>query len=1352
MSGEAQRQLARYPKLLEEEEEMKDIWLRLPSTVLREASFDATLDQPKKTGGMELASRLAAQCGEQQAWDPVLDTWEQMGLDRLCTHAQTEVNRILGSPHAPNLESPSRPTPTNVLSFCSPEQQTPQDSDQGRALTYLPDTSRHNWNENPCSFLDFSSSPSHVSPNQDSPNAPTSTAVLGVWEPPSQPSLNPREQTASQTGRILLEGPQYVCIGNWERHQNQRRKRSCPTQGQNSQSWKKENLHQNFVDVILLHRPHPPGHEPLEVVEEQGRFIEVQDLFGPALGTQKEPHTVILLGAAGIGKSTLVKQMRGAWKSGQLYKDRFQHVFYLDCRELAQFNVASLAELMAEDWATPLAPIEQILSQSKQLLFILDGLDEPRWVFEEQHSELCLHWRKQQPVHTLLGSLLRKTTLPEASLLITVRTTALERLASSLEQPRWVEVLGFSDASRKEYFYTYFTDESQAIRALSLVESNQALLTMCLVPWVCWLVCTCLKQQMEQREDLLLTCHTTTALCLHFLSQAVPAQPCTTQLRSLCSLAAKGIQQGKALFSPDDFKKQGLDGAVIFTFIKMGLLQKHPTSLNYSFIHLCFQEFLAAIFCVLGNEEETGNHPSSIQRVKELLQVCGRHDAFEAMTTRFLFGLLGEHGARELENIFNHKRSRGVEGELLRWAEAEVQPRASSLQPCSLELLYCLYEIRDEEFLTRAMACFQGMRMQVQTDTDLLVFAFCLKFYGGLKTFHVNNSRQHGPATWDPSVALFMVVPMTDAHWEILFSVLGVIGSLQELDLSGNSLSCSAMQGLCKTLKHPHCHLQTLRLVGCGLTSSCCQDLASALSTSPGLRELDLRQNELDGLGLGLLCKGLGHPACRLKVLRLGQIPRSDEVSRMLRALEEEKPQLLVLSRWQQSVAMPNKDPDGGELGDNTSSLKRQRSEPEGCSPREAQVEPPRWTGPVLCKDLHAEPWETEDDFWGPTGPVATQVVDKEKSLYRAHLPVAGSYHWPSTGLCFVVRWAVTLEIEFCAWNQFLDETSLQHSWMVAGPLFDIKVEPGAVAAVYLPHFVSLQESHIDVSLFQVAHFKEEGMLLEKPTRVEPSYTVLESPSFSPMGVLLRVIHAALRIPVNSTVLLYHHLHPEEVIFHLYLIPSDCSIRKAIDDEEKKFQFVRLHKPPPLTPLYIGSRYTVCGSGKLEIIPEELELCYRSPRESQLFSEFYVGQLGSGIRLQVKDKKNGTAVWKALVKPGDLRPAVMLLPPALTDASELHFVDRYREQLVARVTSVDPVLDKLYGKMLSEEQYERVRAEATKPDQMRKLFSFSQSWDWACKDRLYRALRETHPHLIVDLWEKSSSNRDGGRGLVELDL
>ncbi|XP_057632786.1 NACHT, LRR and PYD domains-containing protein 1a allele 5-like [Chionomys nivalis] len=390
-------------------------------------------------------------------------------------------------------------------------------------------------------------------------------------------------------------------------------------------------------------------------------------------------------------------------------------------------------------------------------------------------------------------------------------------------------------------------------------------------------------------------------------------------------------------------------------------------------------------------------------------------------------------------------------------------------------------------------------------------------------------------------------------------------------------------------------------------------------------------------------------------------------------------------------------------------------------------------------------PQGTDDDFWGPPGPVTTEVIDRERNLYRVQFPMPGSYHCPSTGLHFVVTRAVTIEIGFCAWSQHLDKTPLQYMYVVAGPLFDIKAERVAVAAVYLPHFVDLQEGQVDISSFRVAHFQEQGMVLETPARVEQHYAVLENPSFSLVGVVMRMIPGFVRfVPITSITLIYYHFSPRDVTFHLYLVPNDCTIRKAIDDEEIKFRFVRINKPPPVDSLYIGSRYIVSGSRKLTIIPKELELCYRSPGESQLFSEIYVGHMGSGINLQIRDKKSKKLVWETLLKPGDLRLAQLMMPAVHKDIpASLHFVDQHREQLVARVTSVDPLLDKLHGLVLREEEYEAVRAEATTQDKMRKLFSLGRSWNRACKDQVYRALKETHPHLIMDLFEKSGGISEG---------
>ncbi|KAM7149855.1 apoptosis-associated speck-like protein containing a CARD isoform 2-T2 [Molossus nigricans] len=83
-----------------------------------------------------------------------------------------------------------------------------------------------------------------------------------------------------------------------------------------------------------------------------------------------------------------------------------------------------------------------------------------------------------------------------------------------------------------------------------------------------------------------------------------------------------------------------------------------------------------------------------------------------------------------------------------------------------------------------------------------------------------------------------------------------------------------------------------------------------------------------------------------------------------------------------------------------------------------------------------------------------------------------------------------------------------------------------------------------------------------------------------------------------------------------------------------------------------------------------------------------------------------------------------------------HFMDQHREALIKRVTDVDGVLDALYQKVLTEEQYQAVRAEATNPAKMRKLFSFAPAWNLTCKDLLLQALKDTQPYLVDDL-EKS---------------
>ncbi|KAH1180495.1 hypothetical protein KIL84_009331 [Mauremys mutica] len=261
--------------------------------------------------------------------------------------------------------------------------------------------------------------------------------------------------------------------------------------------------------------------------------------------------------------------------------------------------------------------------------------------------------------------------------------------------------------------------------------------------------------------------------------------------------------------------------------------------------------------------------------------------------------------------------------------------------------------------------------------------------------------------------------------------------------------------------------------------------------------------------------------------------------------------------------------------------------------------------------------------------------TEENRTVYRARIPSAGSFHCSETGLGFEVSAAVTVEYEYGSWAESLSPSARQE-WMVAGPLFHIRAEPDTVRAVHLPHFVCLADG-ADESLCHIAHFEAGRMILESPSRINNFFAVLENPSFSQLGVLWRKIRSAIKfIPIHSLVLIFRTLSAADVTLHLYLIPNDHSLRKAIEEEEMKWKSKHVPKPPQTDPLYFGSRYQVSGPSDLEITPTQLHFCYRSPVEQQSYIEIYTKELEKEIRLHVNGQDDGSLVWEALVRPGDV--------------------------------------------------------------------------------------------------------------------
>ncbi|CAL9684462.1 unnamed protein product [Knipowitschia caucasica] len=232
----------------------------------------------------------------------------------------------------------------------------------------------------------------------------------------------------------------------------------------------------------------------------------MEQLFDPSPSWDSSRGlNVLLYGAVGTGKSTVVRKLVQDWCRGRTL-GQFRLLVPFSCEDLSQLSkVSSLRDLVGRKYLHlrrhPLLSGEG--GCARDVLFLFNGLEKMKLDFRIGSTELCSDPNEPLPPGVVVVNLLRKYLLPEASVLVTTRLSALDRVPQKYIS-RYAQICGFIDPDRQRAYFAsrllqQTGDAPQKEAAQALVEllylnlqRETQLAAACFLPSYCWLTCATL--------------------------------------------------------------------------------------------------------------------------------------------------------------------------------------------------------------------------------------------------------------------------------------------------------------------------------------------------------------------------------------------------------------------------------------------------------------------------------------------------------------------------------------------------------------------------------------------------------------------------------------------------------------------------------------------------------------------------------------------------------------------------------------------------------------------------------------------------------------------------------------------
>ncbi|KAJ8385259.1 hypothetical protein AAFF_G00191360 [Aldrovandia affinis] len=522
----------------------------------------------------------------------------------------------------------------------------------------------------------------------------------------------------------------------------------------------------------------------------------------------------------------------------------FDFVIQLTFRDMNLISKPiSLRELVLRKNGHLAKELDNIFTNDDKLLIVLDGFDEFKHYRGCDVEEFVTEEDQEGEMVQIFASLMQGELLPEASVLLTTRPTAISYIPIGCIDC-FVLMTGFSITEIRDFFLKYFQEEGLALRMFEVVKANDLMFTLCYIPAFCYIVCSILRDsggfsnKSPRTMTDIYTQYLVALLRSHTQSRAESPRDlgaggeCSDQLSEtvldLARLAYLNLLDHKTLFyscTPEVQRLASCD--LVSTFLdKTSVQEPGCTEDVYSFTHFTVQEFFAALYYVL---EE---NPSPDVLEAEVIHGREASTGYLDLFRRFLSGLLSERNQQLLSRHMPMGKGSKAESylpRLLRDTQSLCEDGAFIMNH-----LHCFFEQQEDSLAQQVQP--KVLRINVSDNplspTDLGVIKYFLNLMDG----NISELDLTG----------------TNMSTESLMDLKPYLLRCENLWLGENNLDIEAMQVLAEVLQST----KNMMHLGLGWTNIGDEELlvlSEALRANQILQELWLEGNHITFRGLSAL-------------------------------------------------------------------------------------------------------------------------------------------------------------------------------------------------------------------------------------------------------------------------------------------------------------------------------------------------------------------------------------------------------------------------------------------------------------------------------------------------------------------